>query len=279
MFDVAWLSQEARTLHSVFSGVFYVMITTLLLLGVLVEYFKWPLGGVPAFGSLVGRAIVAVILMHSYPEITNALASATDTLAERVGGLNNFRLVLSRMGERLETLTASWVSVKETLIVCISFVGFFLLYLSVYVAQGIHLFAWTLCYVFSPIMIALFVLPATAGATRSLFQTLFEVSCWKIVWSCLATLLWSMALSEINKPQADVNVISVICLNLLLAGSLLATPWVVHGLASSGLTGFSRSLGALAVGSVTFGPGTAIAATKATTRFRHRGRAETLGRE
>jgi hypothetical protein len=158
------------------------------------------------------------------------------------------------MGDKLSEQSASWVSVKETITVVLSFVGFFVLYFSVYVAQGIHLFTWTLCYVFSPALIALYVLPATAGATAALFRTLFEVSAWKIVWSCLATLLWSAALSQINQPGHDVNFIAVICLNLLLASSLLATPWVVHALATSGLAGFTRTLGAVAVGAATITP-------------------------
>ncbi|MCX6126590.1 MAG: hypothetical protein NTV34_17800 [Proteobacteria bacterium] len=239
--DISWLGQEAKTLHDIFGGIFYGFITTLLLLGVFVEY---------------------AILLHSYSEVTNTLAGLTDALAERLGDLNNFQMVLSKMADKLGEMSASWVSVKETLTVALSFVGFFVLYFSVYVAEGIHLFAWTLCYVFSPLLIALFVLPATSGATKALYRTLFEIACWKIVWSTLATLLWSTSVTNINQPGADVNFVSVICLNLLLASSLLATPWVVHAMATTGLAGFSRSLGAIAVGTATITPGKVFGTAK-----------------
>ena len=260
MFDPAWLSQEAETLHATFNGLFFATVTLLLLLGIFTEYFKWPLGGVPAFAVLMGRALVATILLYSYSEITNLLADLSDSLATQLGDLNEFQLVLSKMGDKLSEMSASWVSVKETITMALSFIGFFLLYFSVYVAQGIYLFTWTLCYVFSPFLIALYELPATAGTTKALFRTLFEVSTWKICWSCLATLLWSMALSELNKQ--DINFIAVLCMNLLLAASLIATPLVVHSLATSGLAGFNQTLGAIAVGAATVSPGRVAGAVK-----------------
>jgi hypothetical protein len=231
MVDIAWLSQEARSLHDLFQSLFYALIVTFMVLGVFVEYFRWPLGGVPAFSSLVGRALVAVIMLQGYSEATNLIRTVTDELANQIGGFNNIDLVVSRLSDRLGTMSMSWVSVKETVSIGISYLSFFLLYFSKYVAEGLVLFTWVLCYVFSPILIALFTLPATSGAAKGLFRTLFEVSIWKIVWSVLATLLWSSALTELNKPEADVNFVAVVSMNLALAGSLLLTPIIVHALA------------------------------------------------
>ena len=211
MGNIALLAQEARTIHDIFNGLFYTIVTSLLLLGIFLEYFKWPLGGMPSFAVLVGRTLIAVILLHTFTDASNLIADVSDGLAQKVGDLNNFKLVLSKMGDKLDTMTASWVSVKESITMAISFVGFFVLYFSVYVAEGVHLFTWTLGYVFSPVLIAMYVLPATAGATTALYRTLIEVASWKVVWSCLATLLWSAALNDLNQPGANVNFVSVIC--------------------------------------------------------------------
>lgn len=265
MVDITWLTQEAKTLHAIFVNLFYPLITFFLVLGVTLDYFKMPLGQIPSFGVLVGRAIIAILLLSSYTLVTNYLGEATDALAARVGDLNQIDHVVAKMGEKLETMSASWVSVKETITVALSFISFFGLYFSTYVAEGIFLFTWTLLYVFSPLLIALYILPATSAATKALYRSLFEVSCWKIVWSVLATLLWSMALSNLNKPGSDVNFVSVICLNLILASSLLLTPWVVHALAGAGLSGYTRTLGSVAVGAITVSPGAVIHAAKATT--------------
>jgi len=265
MADISWLTSEAQQLHGVFNSLFYALITIFLVIGVFVEYFKWPLGGVPSFGVLVGRALVAAIMLHCYTDITNTVAEVTDAVAARVGDFNKIDLVISKLGDKLENLSASWVSVKETVTIAISYLSFFALYFSKYVAEGIFLFTWLLCYVFSPILIALFVLPATAGATRSLFRTIFEISTWKIVWSVLATLVWSSALTTLNQPDSEVNFVSVICMNLALAGSLLLTPWVVHALANSGLSGFTKTLGGIAVGASFITPDKILKSGKALT--------------
>jgi len=262
MADIGWLSNQAHQIHSTFMSLFYVLVTLLLCLGVFVEYFKWPLGGVPSFSVLVGRVFIAAILLNTYPEVSNTIAEVSDALSKQLGGMNQFTEALAQLGQHLKSLTFSWVSVRDLITVLISFGTFFLLYFSIHVVEAFLLYAWTLLYVFSPLLIAFFVLPATASATKALYRTLLEMSCWKIVWSVLATLLWSTALSDINKPGYDVNFISSICYNLILAGSVLLTPIIVHSLASSGLAGMTQSVGAIGIGAATMRPMAALSGLK-----------------
>ena len=255
MTDISWLSNQAHQVHSVFVSLFYALVTVLLCVGVFIEYFKWPLGGMPSFATLVGRALVAAIMLHTYPEVSNTIADITDTLSKQLGDLNQFKLVLSNMGDQLKTLTFSWVSVRDTITMIISFGTFFLLYFSVHVVEAFLMYAWVLLYVFSPLLIALFVLPATASATKAIYRTLFEMGCWKLVWSVLATLLWSSALSDINKPNHDINFITSICFNLILAGSVLLPAIIVDSLSSPGLSGVAKTVGAIGVGAAAMSPG------------------------
>jgi hypothetical protein len=248
------LSVEAHRLHGVFAGLFYSIVLTILSVGVVFEYFRIPIGGVPSFWPLLGRSVVAALLFAGYSEITDAIGQSTDELANAVGDFSTFDKVLSRTSEKIDQLTVSWVSVKDSLVLGLSFLSFFLLYFTKFVAEGLYAFVWILCYIASPFLIALYVLPATAQATTSLFRTLIEVSFWKIGWAVLATLLWSSALSELNSTTADTNFLSVICLNLVMAGSLVATPWVVHAFVSSGLTVVGRSLTGIAVGATVVSP-------------------------
>jgi hypothetical protein len=248
MDNFSWLSQQAQQIHAIFNGMFYVLVLTLLSLGILMEYFKWPLGGVPAFSQLIGRALVAAILLHSLPEVMNAIADVTDALTKQLGDFNQIKGVFDVMRLRLKDMSLSWVSVKDSVTWIISFLGFYLLYLTYFIAEACVLFGWTLLYIFSPLLIALFVLPATAGATKGLYKSLIEISCWKIVWSVLATLLWSTALSQINKPGTDINFITTISYSLLLAFSVLLTPYAVHALAGGGITGMAMAAGGLVTG-------------------------------
>lgn len=263
MTDMSWLAAEAQKVHTLFQGAFYILVSLLLVLGVVLEYFKMPLGQLPTFPQLVGRALIAAILLHSYPTITNAIADVADAVAAQLGDLNNYQLVLDRMGDKMGELTWSWVSVKDSLMLAISFLTFFLLYFSLHIAQAFYLYTWTLLFVFSPILTALYVLPATAGATSALFKSLIEVASWKIVWSVIATLLWSSALSDINQAGSQVSFLTAISFNIILAGSLLLTPFVVHALAGSGLGAMTRNVGALAIGGLALSPGTAVRAARA----------------
>ena len=118
--DITWLATEAKKIHEIFSGYFYLVVTVLMLLGIVIEYFKWPIGAVPNFGTLVGRALIAALLLHAYPEITNTIADITDAMAGKLGDLNNFKLILDRMGDKLGELSWSWVSIKESIITMIT---------------------------------------------------------------------------------------------------------------------------------------------------------------
>ncbi len=251
--DVSWLAEQAKTVHEIFFSWFFPMVSLFLVIGVVIEFFKLPLGGTPGFPVLLGRTLIACLLLYAYPEISNAFADLIDAVAIKLGNLNDFNLVLSKMGDKLKDLTWSWVSFKDSIVGIISYLCFFLLYISVYAVQAFMIFSWTILYVFSPLMIALFVLPATAGATSALFRSLIEVGMWKVTWSVLATLLWSFALSDINHG-AEINFLTGIFINLILAGSLLMTPMLVSALAGQGMSSLASTAGGLVAGATMSAP-------------------------
>ncbi len=262
MSDISWLALEAKRIHEVFSGYFYALITVLMATGIVVEHFKWTIGGIPNFSTLVGRALIASLLVNSYPEISNGIAEIADSISAQLGDLNSFKLILDRMGDKLSDLSWSWSSFRETVILIISFLSFFVLYFSIHIADAFYIYVWVLLYVFSPLLIALFVLPVTAPATSALFRSLVEVAAWKIVWSTLATLLWSNALSKINQDGTHISFLTAIGFNVILAGSLLLTPFVVHALAGGGLAQMGKDLSSLSIGGMTLSPGRAVNITK-----------------
>ena len=251
MLDFTWLAVEARSIHGLFHGIFYSLVTMLLLVGVFLEYFKFSLGEMPSFGVLVGRAFIAAIMLFSFSEFINTLALVTDSLADQIGDLNKFKLVLARMGEQLDKLSWSWTSVKQMVIVSLSFLTFFILYISVYLTDALYLYSWTLLYIFSPILIAFYVLPITAGATKALYKSLFVVAAWKVVWSVLATLLWSAALIDLNKLGEEASFLTIVVFNIMLAVSLLFTPVIVNALMSAGISGIAPRMGGAATAAMT----------------------------
>ena len=261
--DMQWLAGEAKQLHSLFASFFNSIVLTMIIGGVVVNYFKMPLGQVPEFLTLIGRAIVASFILAAFPEILNFMADLTDNLANTIGNLHNFKLVLARLGDKIGQFTWSWVSVKDSVLLIISYLTFFLLYVSVYVADAVYLLVWTLLYIFAPILIAAFTLPSMASATKGLFTSLIEVCLWKVLWSCLAALLWSFALSEINKPEYDVDFLTAILLNLLLAFSVLLTPMLVRSFMSGKITQAAQNMGGMILGAAALTPTGMIVNSKA----------------
>jgi hypothetical protein len=264
--DPLFLAAEAQKLHGIFQNAFFVMLTAFISLAVVMEFLKLPLGDSPGFSSLLARALLATLFLIALPEIMNFVADATDSIAGEIGNLNNFHLVLSRLGEKLKELSFSWTSLKDVVTILLSFLSFFGLYITVYFAEAAFLFVWTLIYVFSPLVFALYVFPATAGATKSLFRSILEVSLWKITWACMAALLWSTALSNINQPSSHVSWLTSIVLNLMLMISVLMTPKVVRGI-FSGFGDLASSTQGAVMAAAALTPSATLLKTKAGLSF------------
>lgn len=181
--DIHFISAEAKTLHTFFVSIFYTLSTILLLIGVLLEYFKMPVGGSLGFPQLVGRTLIAAILLAAYPEISNMVAAVADAAADKVGDLNSFHHLLESAGAALKEHSWSWTSVGDTLLSVVSYLAYFILYITVFFFDAAIVYCLVLLYIFSPLMIAFYILPATSGMTTGLFRTLFEIASWKIVWS------------------------------------------------------------------------------------------------
>lgn len=243
--DMSFVSAEAKTIHAFFVSIFYILLTLMILVGVLIEYFKIPLGGTPAFSQLIGRALIAAILLAAYPEISNTIAAVADSISDKIGNLNNYHHVLESAGVALKEHSWSWTSIGDTLLSVVSYLAYLILYLTVYFFNAAIVYCLILLYVFSPILIAMYVLPQTASMTTGMFRTLFEIAAWKIVWSVLGTLLWSTALNNF-KNSGSGNFITLLALTLILVFSVILTPLVVKSLISGSLSSMASQTAGLA---------------------------------
>lgn len=245
--DISWISSQAKDIHAFFVSIFYALAVLLLVIGVLIDYFKMPIGGVPAFQQLVGRALVAAILLIAYPQISNWIAAVADAVSDHLGSINTYQNVLKSAGSTFKDHSWSWTSLGDTLLSVVAILAYFILYLTVYFFDAAIVYCLVLLYIFSPIMIAFYILPQTASMTGGLFRTLFEIAAWKIVWAVLGTLLWSTALHDFEAKGQ--NFITLLALTLMLAFSILLTPIVVRNLISGALSNVaSQTAGLAAIG-------------------------------
>jgi hypothetical protein len=242
--DLTWLATEAKTLHAVFQNMFYSFILALFVIGIIIELFKIPLGGTPEISQLFSRLMLSVIIMVAVPEVMNLLADLSDSLVAQLGSFNDYQHVKERLREQLSQITMSWVSIKDLILLLIGLVSYLVLLVGLYFADAIFVFAWLLIYVFSPVLSACYVLPATAGATKMLFKSLIEVTIWKCMWAVMGALVWSMAASQINDPKYQMNFVTVIILNLMLFFSLWKVPSITSAFLQSGVSQVASGLGA-----------------------------------
>lgn len=249
--DISWLSAQAKDIHDFFVSIFYALTALLLVVGVLIDYFKMPIGGVPSFGQLVGRALIAAILLAAYPQISNWVSAIADSIADHLGSINNYQNVLEVAGKTFKDHSWSWTSIGDTLLSVVAILVYFILYITVFFFDAAIVYCLVLLYVFSPLMIAFYVLPQTASMTTGLFRTLFEIAAWKIVFAVLGTLLWSTALHDFNNEGN--NFITLLALTLMLAFSLLLTPLVVRQLMSGAISGMATQAAGLTAAGLTAG--------------------------
>lgn len=262
--DISWLSAQAKDIHSFFVSIFYGLTALLLVIGVIIDYFKMPIGGVPTFGQLVGRALIAGILLSAYPQISNWVSALADSVSDHLESANNYTKVLETAGSTFKDHSWSWTSIGDTLLSVVAILVYFILYITVYFFDAAIVYCLVLLYVFSPIMIAFYILPQTASMTSGLFRSLFEVAAWKIVFAVLGTLLWSTALHDFN-TQGN-NFITLLALSLMLAFSLLLTPLVVRQMMSGAISGMASQVAGLSAAGLTAGvltPATLSKFTKA----------------
>jgi hypothetical protein len=129
MFDPAWISTEAHRVHDILFDTALTMASVLILLSIIADNFRLSfLSFVPNASDLLSRLFVAFILLYFYPEIADTLSGFTDSLVDRIGSLSEISHVLDKMGEKLKDFSWNWTSLKDTSILILSFLTFFLLY-------------------------------------------------------------------------------------------------------------------------------------------------------
>lgn len=254
MIDFSWLAPEAGRIHDLFVSVFYTLVGLLLVIGIVMDYFKWPLGGVPNFQITLSRALIAVILLVAYPQISNAVAEIADIVSNQLGHFDSFDHVLTKAGDIIHQRSFHWTNPSDWVVVIISYIVYFFLYIAVFMFNSGIGFCMTLIYAFSPLLIALFVLPQTASACSGLFRSLFELAGWKIVLSVLASLLWNGVLKIFDQQTPDSgNYITQLVVLLILAISVICTPLIVNGLLNGGITQAVSQFTGLAMSGLTYG--------------------------
>lgn len=243
-FDV--LGEMIRSIHTTLSHLFFIAMPVGILLSVSIGYVQ---NGTPDYIDILRRALVASILIVSFPEISNLILSICDGIALKIDNQSGFDTFLRLAEEKSRSYSgaksALLLKFDDLIIALLSYVSFVILYIARYLTIALYYFFWVLLSALSPILIFFYLFPSTSGITKNLYKGLVEVASWKIVWSIQSAMLVSLSVGNIYKTEG--SYLTLIVLNFVIALGMIFTPTIVKSLSGEGAHGMAHHLGTAAV--------------------------------
>lgn len=247
------LGSLVRDIHGVLVGLFYLALPVAIVLAVIIGYFQ---NGAPDYNDILRRALVAALLLVSFPEVSNLILDLCDGLAARIDNMSGLETVM-RMAEeksRSYALAKSALLLKfdDLIIAFLSLISFIFLYVARYLSIALYYFYWVLLSAISPILILFYMFPQTAGITKNLYRSLIEVASWKIIWAVQSAMLTALSFGNIYRTEG--SYITLMVLNLVIAIGMLFTPLIVKSLANEGVHSTAQAFGPLAAAAIAAAP-------------------------
>lgn len=236
------LGSLVRDLHESLSQLFYMMLPIGIMFSVIFGFLK---SGDPNYPDVVKRALVASLLLATFPETSNLILDICDGIAARIDNMQGLETFLRMAQEKSQSYSQSTMSlvlkIDDLIIAILSYGSFMLLLVARYISVALYYFVWVLLSILSPLMILAYIFPATSGITKNLYRGLMEVAAWKIIWSVLSAMLTSLSFGNIY--NTDGSYLTLIVLNFVIALAMLCTPLVMKSLIGDGIQAMAQSLG------------------------------------
>lgn len=242
-FDV--LGEMIRNIHGVLSQLFFIAMPVGILISVSIGYFK---AGSPDYVDILRRALIASLLLTSFPEISNIILNICDGIAAKIDSQSGIDMILKLAEEKSRSYSATssalLLKFDDLIIAILSFFSFMILLIARYLTIALYYFFWVLLSVLSPILIFFYLFPATESITKNLYRGLIEVASWKIIWAIQSAMLISLSLGNIYKTNG--SYITLIVLNFVIAIGMIFTPMIVKSIAGEGAHSAAFGIGASA---------------------------------
>lgn len=239
------LGATVLAIRQIFASMFFVALPAAILLSVVFGYLR---SGYEGFPEVLKRALVASLLLASFPEVSNLILDVCDGLADKIDHANNIDafIKMAQMKSQSYSVAKNALLLKfdDLIIALLTFASLAFVLIARYLSVALYYFYWILLTILSPAMILCYVFPQTAHITKNLYQGLIEVAFWKVVWAVLSVMLTAIPFANIYKTEG--SYLTMIILNFVIALSMLQTSNIVKSLAASGVHGEAHGLGAAA---------------------------------
>lgn len=243
-FDV--LGDMIKNIHQSLSQLFFIALPVGILISVVIGYFQ---ESTPNYVDILRRALVASLLLVSFPEVSNLILTICDGIALKIDNQSGIDHVLQLAEEKTRSYStaknALLLKFDDLFIAVLSYASFAVLYFARYLTVALYYFFWVLLTALSPILIFFYIFPSTSHMTRNLFKGLIEIASWKIIWALQSAMLISLSLGNVYKTEG--SYLTLIVLNFIIALGMLCTPMIVKSLTGEGAQGMAQTLGASAI--------------------------------
>lgn len=230
----------ARQIYDHTSQLSWQMMLPLFLVSVAVGY-STELGITGSVLVRLKRLILVALLMVSFPTIAEFSQIIGVEIAKSIDDMTGIDMVLDAASKRAETYSLDLQGLlnlgSDIIIGSLVLISFLILVVARFFLLAFQHFYWLLLVALGPFLILGTLFESATGITRGLFKTMFQISCWPIIWSILSAFL--KAIPFASAYSLDTSLVTVITLNLIIAVALLFSPFIVSQLSE----GVSLSVG------------------------------------
>jgi hypothetical protein len=261
MDQFAALGSLAFKLHMEMRNLYYELLPIFFMASVALVWVQNPTGG-PDFLDKIKRAFVATLLLSGFAEITDIMLFLTNGIADKIDNMNGLDAFLQMAAEKAKSYPHTSFSLvlafDDLLMAVLSYCSYAVLYFARYIMIATYHFSWTFLSILGPILLLFHVF--SSQITVNLFRSMFEVACWKIVWSVLSVMISALPFGTWYAMEG--NYLTIIVLNFLVAICMLSTPLVVRSLVGGSFTAMAGGMAGATASLMLATPGKALAAKK-----------------
>jgi len=265
--DFSLLSPIMQQLHAEFVKIYFMMLPPFFALAICIQWFKSPNGSVD-FLDILRRAIVSTLLLVAFPEISQAIVSVADGIAEKIDKVDNLQNILNLASQKIETYSFSAKDVllmfDDLFISMLTFVSYWVLLFARYLNVVMYNFFWIFLIVVSPLLLIFNLFKGTSHITLNLFRSMMEVASWKIVWAILGAMLTSLSFGKMYMIEG--SYITLTLMNFVIALAMIATPIIVRSLVGTGIHQAASVIEPAALLTAAYAQGKAVTFAKKFTR-------------
>ena len=227
-----WLPEVCRDINGKLTELYWILIGPLVLFLIILEFFKFPEKPVGA-SNIIRRAVISVILLMTFENITNLVAFFADGITGFLEGPVRIRDLLGVLKQKTEEYEAGFFDFKEHIVLFFSLLSYLIAYLGVFIPNAIIHFVTGLLYCVSPLMILCYCSERTSFICSNLYKGILSVATWKILWSILGVFLLKLATHPLVGDWG--NIFTAIVVNICIGGCMLFIPLFTKSLLSDGL--------------------------------------------